>query len=168
MTKRSIPPLGNTSVCLRLLTKADLPQTLEWRNLDHIRIWFFHSDIISLENHLAWFEKYKEKDDDFVFIIIDTQTNHAVGQIALYHIDWKQKRAEYGRLIIGAPEARGKGFAKIATRLLVAYAFENLGLEEIYLEVLEGNLAARKVYEQCGFTITHHEKNVIALAIRKN
>ena len=54
MPKRIIAPLVNGRVRLRLLEEADLPMTLAWRNQDHIRKWFFHSDVITPEQHRRW------------------------------------------------------------------------------------------------------------------
>jgi len=48
--------------------------TRAWRNQDHIRKWFFHSDPITTEQHLAWWQRYQDRDDDFVFIIEETET----------------------------------------------------------------------------------------------
>ena len=48
--------------------------TLAWRNQDHIRRWFLTSDLISPEQHRAWFEQYQDRDDDFVFVIEETET----------------------------------------------------------------------------------------------
>ncbi len=69
MAKRLIPPIVGERVRLRLLEEADLPRTLAWRNQDHIRRWFVHSDVISPEQHRRWFGAYRERDDDFVFVV---------------------------------------------------------------------------------------------------
>src|SRR5262245_28182771 len=109
MAKRDVAALEHDGVRLRLLEAADLEMTLAWRNQDHIRRWFFYADVISWAMHTSWYEQYKTRDDDFVFIIEETRTlQKPVGQVALYHVDWVEKRAEYGRLLIGAPDARGK------------------------------------------------------------
>jgi RimJ/RimL family protein N-acetyltransferase len=67
--KRSIAALSHGRVRMRLLEERDLPLTLEWRNREENRQWFFSSDPIAPEQHRRWFERYKEKDDDFVFVI---------------------------------------------------------------------------------------------------
>lgn len=167
MVKRNLPPVQDELVSLRLLTRADLVVTLNWRNQAHIRRWFFHSDQITWEQHLGWFEKYLERDDDFVFIIEDLATGQPVGQVALYHIDWQTQRAEYGRLMIGEEIARGKGYAKAATRLVCLVGFENLGLEEIYLEVYEDNQAARAVYADCSFQLNQVKDGVAYMSLRR-
>ena len=152
MSKRSIAPLANGRVRLRLLEESDLPMTLAWRNQDHIRRWFLTSDLISPEQHRAWFERYKDRDDDFVFVIEETETlNRAVGQVSLYHIDWAAGRAQFGRLMIGDGHARGLGLAKLATACLVGEALTTWGLREVYLECLASNVPALAVYDACGF-----------------
>src|SRR5262245_34000210 len=69
MAKRWIAPLARGRIRLRLLDERDLPMTLLWRNQDHIRRWLFDSRVISPEEHRAWFDQYRERDDDFVFVI---------------------------------------------------------------------------------------------------
>ena len=139
-------------VRLRPLARRDLLKTLSWRNRDDIRKWFFYSSILTLEQHYDWFANYIVKDDDIVYIIEEcVELHQPVGQIALYKIDWLAKRAEYGRLMTGENSARGRGIAKRSTRLLLHHAHTNLGLQEIFLEVIEDNKAAIAVYEACGF-----------------
>lgn len=152
MAKRLIPPLAGERVSLRLLEEADLPRTMIWRNQDHIRRWFVHSDIITPEQHLRWFTGYRERDDDFVFVIEETQAlRKPIGQVSLYQIDWARHRAEYGRLMIGEAEAAGRGLAHEATDVLIRYATTTLGIHEIELEVFADNAPAIAIYSACGF-----------------
>lgn len=162
-----ISPIFSERLRLRLLEKDDLPLTLSWRNQNSIRKWFFHSDLISFEQHLAWFEKYQIRDDDYIFLIELSALDRwiPVGQISLYNIDRIHQRAEYGRLMIGDPCAQGKGIAREATNLILELGFNILGLNEIYLEVLENNAPARKVYQDCGFVIKSIQNNVVRMEI---
>lgn len=152
MPKRPIGPLVSGRVRLRLLEEADLPMTLAWRNQDHIRKWFFHSDIITPVQHRQWWEGYTDRDDDFVFVIEETETlKTAVGQVSLYRIDWDLRSAEFGRLLIGDTRATGQGLATAASARLLAEATQRWKLERIRLEVQCGNGAAIKIYRHCGF-----------------
>ena len=164
MSKREIPPIASAHVRLRLLQSSDLATTLRWRNQDHIREWFFTTDVITPAQHRAWFDQYAACDDDFVFIIEEMPSHRAVGQVALYHIDWNARRAEFGRLLIGEADAQGKGFARAATRLIVEYAFSELGLREVNLEVYAHNTRAIAIYEQCGFAMTQQRDNIVAMS----
>ena len=152
MAKRALGPYESEKVRLRLLEEADLPRTLAWRNQDHIRKWFFNSDVITEDQHRGWFAKYRERDDDFIFVIESTADGHQpVGQVSLYHIDWDRRMAEYGRLMIGESSARGKGLAHAATQRLLEAAFGDMGLREVYLEVIADNEPAIAIYRACGF-----------------
>jgi diamine N-acetyltransferase len=162
--KRAIEPLTRGRVRLRLLEEGDLPLTLEWRNQDDIRKWFFHSNLITPDQHKAWYEQYRTRDDDFVFVIEETQSLcRPVGQLSIYHVDWAARRAEFGRLMIGDPEARGQGLAMLATGLLVDHALGPLGLQELYLELLSNNSAALAVYEACGFEVAFQREGVLEM-----
>jgi diamine N-acetyltransferase len=164
MSKRPMSVLQGEKIRLRPLAREDLPLTLSWRNQDAVRQWFFHSGIISSEQHYAWYEEYCERDDDFIFIIEETDILQLpVGQVALYHVDWLARRAEFGRLMIGEPRARGKGLAKAATQLMLEYAVSELQLCEIYLEVYETNMPALAVYRACGFTETRRCNGIVTM-----
>ncbi len=162
VAKRLIPPLVGERVRLRLLEETDLPRTLAWRNQDHIRRWFIHSDIITPEQHRRWFDGYRERDDDFVFLIEETRDlRKPVGQVSLYRVDWARHRAEYGRLMIGEADATGRGLAHQATDVLLRYATATLGMREIELEVFVDNVAAIRIYSACGFHVEDRRESLL-------
>ncbi len=167
MPKPTVDPIEGKTVRLRLLEEADLPLTLAWRNQDNIRKWFFHSEIITPHQHKAWFDQYSNRDDDFVFIIelLSSQACRPVGQVALYHIDWNEREAEFGRLMIGEIDAHGKGFASEATNLVVKLAREQFKLRQIYLEVFSDNLIALSIYANIGFKKVFEEKGVTRMVL---
>ena len=152
MTKRHIEPIVRGRVRLRLLAESDLPMTLAWRNQEHIRRWFINSDPLTAEQHRGWFERYALRDDDFVFIAEEIEElRRPFGQLALYNIDWGLRHAEFGRMLVGEPEAAGRGLAKEATVLVLDYAFTRLGLEEVEAFVMTANAASLAVCLGCGF-----------------
>jgi diamine N-acetyltransferase len=165
MPKRTLPSFEDDCITLRLLEAADLPLTRSWRNQDYIRKWFVNSNVISEDQHSAWFQGYMELDNDFVFVILAKDLdNTPVGQISLYGIDWHAQTAEYGRLMIGNLAAHGKGYAKRATRLILKIGFNELHLHEIFLEVFENNVIAQKLYKDCGF----HEQGKVGNLMMMN
>jgi diamine N-acetyltransferase len=164
MGKRHLAPLPAGRIRLRLLEERDLPQTLAWRNQDHIRCWFFSNQRLTLPQHTAWFARYQQCDDDFVFII-EEPGGRPIGQVALYNVDWTGARAEFGRLMIGESDASGRGLAREAIDAIVNMAFEQLGLREVYLEVLPSNMRAIKIYKSCGFEITGRSEKAVRMGI---
>ena len=89
-----------------------------------------------------------------------------IGQAALYNVDWVNGTAEFGRLMVGVADAAGRGLAREATAAIVALAFEQLGLQEVYLEVVPGNVRAIKVYEACGFEVTGSTEKAVRMSKR--
>lgn len=73
-----------------------------------------------------------------------------IGNVGLYRIDWIARSAEY-RIFLGQNDARGKGLGTEAAKLLVAYGFDRLNLNKIWLGVNEANGGAVKSYEKAGF-----------------
>ncbi len=168
MPKRPVSPLLGRSVRLRLLEHADLPMTLRWRNDEAIRQWFFNSDLISGTLHQQWFDGYRERDDDFVFVIEDTaMANHPVGQASVYRVDWDRKSAEFGRLMIGDPAARGRGLARDAVNVLTEFSFDGLGLTDLSLQLKEANTVAAAVYESCGYYVVDRSDGIVTMALSR-
>jgi diamine N-acetyltransferase len=168
MPKRQLPRIEDEDIILRPLEKSDLPLTLLWRNQEPIRRWFMNPNVVIEQNHGDWFEGYIGSDTDFVFLILSREFgNIPIGQISLYGIDWPGGIAEYGRLMIGHMAARGKGYAKQATRLLLEFGFGDLGLKEIHLKVKEGNEPAIAVYHAVGFAEKTRKDGWITMSVQK-
>ena len=142
--------INASKVHLRLLTEDDLEMTLAWRNRDEVRRWFKHSDVVTLENHRAWFRQHQLVDDALMFIVENNETREPVGQVSIYAIDREIGEAEVGRFI-AAPGASGKGFIRDAIEALVAFAFGELQLQRVFLEVFTDNTRAIRLYESLGF-----------------
>ena len=88
--------------------------------------------------------------DNQIGIVVHEQ--NPIGAVAFLDIDTAQRRAEL-RKIIGAREARGKGFAEEATRLWIEYGGKQLGLEKIYVSTLQTHLRNIQLNESIGFRV---------------
>lgn len=88
--------------------------------------------------------------DTVAFAIVDKSTGNVVGCCGLYVIQWICRRADF-RIIVGEPDAWNKGIGSEAALLTVAYGFDKLNLETIYLGVNTENEGAVKSYEKAGF-----------------
>lgn len=164
MAKRHVAPIEGPRLRLRLADAADLPRTLSWRNQDGIRKWFVHSEPLTPDQHRGWFLKYLDRDDDFLFLIEETdRLRKPIGQVGLYRIDWPGRSAEFGRILIGEPDARGLGYAGEATALLLGFAFRDWGLGAVDLEVFADNERAIRVYRRCGFEATGERDGLVLM-----
>lgn len=146
MTSAILKPITADDAVLRMLGSADLPLTREWRNHAESRGSFHSTSVITPERHLAWYQAYLERDDDFVFVMeVDARP---VAQAALY--DVAGRAAEFGRLLVD-PAARGAGLSHRVIGLCLRIADEAIGLDHLYLEVKPENARAIRAYERAGF-----------------
>lgn len=76
-----------------------------------------------------------------------------VGYGELGAIDLHHRSARLSRLLIGPPEARGRGLGRALVDALLGVAFEELSLHRVELGVYEQNRAAIRCYESAGFRI---------------
>lgn len=93
------------------------------------------------------FHKYKTNPHIRSFILAKGDEN--LGLIQLLKIDYIHRNAEFAIMI--DPAQQGNGYASIATRLAMEYAFTVLNLHKLYLFVDQENEKAMHVYEKCGY-----------------
>jgi RimJ/RimL family protein N-acetyltransferase len=78
------------------------------------------------------------------------QDDRLIGFVALHSIEWNNGAA---MLAIGIGESayRGKGYGSDALRLILRYAFHELNLHRVGLDVISNNTRAIRAYERAGF-----------------
>lgn len=144
--------ISGERVLLRPLDERDTEDVLRWRAQPEMLARLFADVPPTRADHLAWLERMRAQRDRQEFVIVDRAGDRPVGTIGLSHIDLRYRRAEYG-ILIGEPDARGKGMAAEASRLLLDHAFGPLGLHRVYLHVLSDNEPALRLYRELGFEL---------------
>lgn len=139
-------------VSLRPMMEADATDVVRWRNDPFVIEHLFGDEPPTLDSHARWFEQLQTRGDRQEFIIIERASERSIGTIGLSSIDWKHRRAEYG-ILIGEADARGKGYAREASVLILDYAFTELHLHRVYLLVFADHVAAQSLYQRLGFQI---------------
>ncbi len=86
-------------------------------------------------------------------LCITNDAGATLGLIDLFDFDPKNGRAGVG-IVILEKEDRNKGIGSEAVSLLTHYAFETLGLHQVYANVLESNMASRNLFLKLGFEQT--------------
>lgn len=104
---------------------------------------------ISRAGQHKWYENNFDNKSTIRLIIVELETEMAVGLIYLTNIDWKNRNASRG-IKLFRTETRGKGIARDASFTLMKYAFEELNLHRLNSEILSYNHASIKYYERCG------------------
>jgi RimJ/RimL family protein N-acetyltransferase len=94
-----------------------------------------------------WMENQK---GDQLYSIRTLAENRLIGTIGLSGFDWVARHAWVG-IGLGEREFWGQGYGTDAMRVLLRYAFQELNLNRINLNVFEYNERALKSYLKCGF-----------------
>ena len=126
-------------VGLRSVEKEDLKYLRDWRNLPHFRKNFREVRELSLADQESWFDSLqKTKHINYMFIIVDIETNTPIGAAGLLYINWINRSADFS-FYIGKDEMYigNEGSAKEAAQLLIDYGFKNLNLHKIWMELYE-------------------------------
>ncbi len=129
-----------------------LPKYVEWLN-----DWEVNSFLapgvpasMNLEDETDWFERRRQDKNSMVFAILALPERQLIGNCGLHDLDWKNRKAVFG-IFIGDKNYWSKGYGTDATRTLVRFAFQQLGLNRVQLEVYDFNPRAQRAYEKAGF-----------------
>jgi RimJ/RimL family protein N-acetyltransferase len=124
-----------------------------WSNDPVVQRTTRHPQLFSVGDVEAGFERYMRSDDSQGFTIYELAQGadaRPVGVAGLKDIDQRNRTAEID-IVIGEPDARGRGLGTEATRLVLDYGFSVLGLRNIMLAVYANNPAGLRAYEKAGF-----------------
>lgn len=112
----------------------------------------------------SWFEEIqKEQGNKFVRLGIFLTDDTVIGDIALQGIDWKNRSCSLG-MGIAKISNRGKGYGSEALKLIMEYAFNNLGIERLTANTLEQNKGAQQSLERNGFKLEGTERKAVYFA----
>lgn len=150
---------------LRPITPADTEKVVTWRNRDFVRKNFIYQKPFTKEGHETWLREQVEPGHVVQFIICVEEEEaclREIGSVYLRDIDREAGTAEYG-VFIGEKEVLGHGYGTAAAKLALAYGFETLHLQKIFLRLLEDNGGARKSYLKAGFRVMEDRRESVAL-----
>lgn len=101
------------------------------------------------EEVTSFFLKSLEDDDRYFFLII-APDGKIIGESVINEIDWDLRRANF-RIALYHKMERGKGIGTWATEVTRDFAFEELRLHRLELDVYSFNPGAEKTYLKAGF-----------------
>jgi RimJ/RimL family protein N-acetyltransferase len=148
-----MPRLYGEKIMLREYRASDLEPMRRWVNDADIVCHL--SDIFLYPHPLQATEDFlndilEGKPDSRGFVIADPVTEEYIGQVNLDRIDWKNRVGIVG-IVIGSSDHLGKGYGTEAMKLLVRFAFMEMNLNRLELEVYDFNERACRSYQACGF-----------------
>lgn len=137
-------------VSLVPLDRVHKERTRAWANDPEIARLMDRARPVSEAEHDAFFDAIAQRDDCVFFGIQLADGGAHVGNVWLWGIDPRHRKAEL-RVVVGEAAARGRGAGTEAIDLLCRYGFDRLNLHRIYAYVLSTNPAGKRAFEAAGF-----------------
>lgn len=121
---------------------------------------------LSVKKVKEWIEKDLDQNDPdlYWFLIHTLADDRLIGEIGLDKPQWNHGEAYVG-ISIGEREYWGKGYGTDAMDVILRYAFQELNLQRVTLNVFDYNPRAIRSYEKAGFK---HEGRVRQRLLREN
>ena len=114
----------------------------------------------SVKHSLKWLEKDYENENRFFFAIRRLAEKDVIGFIVLNGIRWTHGETFVG-IGLGDRAAWGRGYGTDAMQVALRFAFMELNLERVALDVFEYNPRAIRSYEKAGFVIEGRERGTL-------
>lgn len=142
--------LQGEKISLRPIERTDLDFLNRWKNKEDVYMYLGGGfQPVSKDQQANWMESMIDlTGNNRRFMIV--QEGKTVGMVGLYNIHWVHRTCEIG-IFIGEDQARGKGAATEACRLIENYARNYLNLRKITLKAVTDNKKAVSMWHSLGY-----------------
>jgi RimJ/RimL family protein N-acetyltransferase len=143
--------IAGEHVILRALDAEDLDRCYRWMNDPQIVGTLKSRYPMPLFKEAEWLEQAVRPSGTERHFAIERRDNREhIGNASIHDIDWVSRRARFG-LFIGEPSAWNRGFGGDAIRTLARFAFDEMNLFKLRIEVFDYNERAKHLLEANGF-----------------
>ena len=145
-------------IFLNAVEKDDLEQLLKWRNDANNRRFYREYRELSMEQQLKWYETRCVNDDSWNYfaVCLKQDPDKMIGYCGLIYVDKINKSAE-SAFEIGDLKYRTEEYILDVLETKLTYAFDNMNLNRVWMEVFEDKYYDAKehmldyFYEKLGF-----------------
>ncbi|MBU0985078.1 MAG: GNAT family N-acetyltransferase [candidate division Zixibacteria bacterium] len=132
---------------IRDLTEDDLDAIVRWRNDAHVNR-YLSNQLRSQPEVEVWFNSVKTHPKIWLKAIIDN--DQIVGYAAVESIDTINRKCELA-MVIGVADRWGRGIGATVLQVMLAYAFDTLGMHRVWAAVARGNDRSERLLRRAGF-----------------
>lgn len=146
------PVLRGRLVLLRTAEREDIPTFVRWLGDARTLRFLAMRAPIGEAMEERWFDRMLESHgrDSWFFVICRLEDERPIGSLSLFDVDPVNGAAGLG-ILVGEVELQGQGYGTDALLVLLDFAFGELRLERVWLDVYEFNKRAIRSYEKAGF-----------------
>lgn len=153
--------IRNKNIGLRPIEESDLEFLCQLANDPYVSTmvvgWGFP---ISQVQQVQWIKNQHTNEKTARLVVVDLETNEAIGVSGLWDIDWQNRSAMSATKLL--PSKVKKGFGTESIMLTMAWAFYSLGLRRLYGAILDFNAPSMAVYvKKCGWRVEGCQKEAV-------
>jgi RimJ/RimL family protein N-acetyltransferase len=143
--------IAGEHVILRAFEREDAERCYRWMNDPNIVRTLKARYPIAFQNEAEWLERAMHSSHTERHFAIERRDDRShIGNASLHDIDWVSHTSWFG-LFIGEPTAWNRGFGGDAIEALVRFAFEEMNLGKLRINVFDYNDRAKHVLHGHGF-----------------
>ena len=151
--------INNNNIILRAVEPADVDLLYNWEN--DMKLWQISNTLVPFSRYqLMQFVKSTSLDiyqtRQLRLMIDDSKSTQTVGMIDLFDFDPFHNRGGLGILV--HEKWRNKGIANDALKLFIDYVSSNLGIHNLYCNVMADNEISIKLFSGLGFELVGRKK----------
>ena len=148
--------IAGEHVILRAFEREDVERCYRWMNDPNIVRTLKSRYPIAFQNEAEWLEGAMHASPNERHFAIERKDDRShIGNASIHEIDWVSRAAWFG-LFIGEPSAWNRGFGGDAIGTLLRFAFDEMNLQKLRINVFEYNDRAKHVLEAHGFVKEGH------------
>ena len=145
--------IAGEHVILRAFEREDAERCYRWMNDPNIVRTLKSRYPIAFSNEIEWLDRAMHATNNERHFAIERKDDRShIGNASIHGIDWVSRNAWFG-LFIGEPTAWNRGFGGDAIGTLIRFAFDEMNLEKLRINVFDYNDRAKHVLEGHGFAV---------------
>lgn len=144
--------ITGTTVYLRPVQKNDMSSFFNAVQDEEIRYMTGTTKTFTMEQLYEHYERMTNDEHRFDFAICLLNSDEVLGDLSILEIDEANQKAGF-RIALHHQQIFNKGYGTEAIQLALRFAFEQLKLNRLQLEVFSHNIRGIKAYEKAGFKI---------------
>ena len=143
--------IAGEHVILRAFEREDVDRCYRWMNDPNIVRTLKSRYPIAFQNEAEWLERAMHSNVNERHFAIERKDDRShIGNASIHGIDWVSRTAWFG-LFIGEPSAWNRGYGSDAIATLVRFAFEEMNMRKLSINVFDYNDTAKHVLATHGF-----------------
>ncbi len=139
-------------ICLEEFQTCDFDRLINWVESEELMVQFGGPAFTYPITHDQLNELMNDKKRK-MYRVKDLESGEIIGHAEIGKIDYKNRSARLGRILIGDKNCRGQGYGRQLILKLVETGFNDMKLHRLDLGVYDFNTPAIKCYKSCGFEI---------------